>query len=222
MSVNRNLTIAEEIMLLLLHDDNGTFARLPDWSVRYALSGAVLMELAEYGRIDTDLERLFVIDKTPIGNQPADALLEEIVNEENDQNIRFWVERTAVHAESIREYTLENLISKGILEKKEERFLWVFRSRKYPIVDGRADKEVKLRLFEVLFSDALPSPRDVVLLCLAYACGILNEILPRHELDRAVDRIEQVRKLDLIGQTVAKAIFDIEISIAVSSQPQFM
>lgn len=218
----RNLSIAEEMLLLLLHDDDGTFIRLPDWSIRYALSGSVLMELAELGRIDTDLERLFVVSEEPVENELINSLLHEIIREENDQNIRFWVERTAVHAESIREHALNSLIDKGILEKREQQFLWVFRSRKYPIIDGRAEKEVKLRLFEVLLSDALPSPRDVVILCLSHACGILNEILPRHELDRALDRIEQVRRLDLIGQTVAKAIWDIEISIAVSSQPQFM
>ena len=218
----RNLSIAEEMLLLLLHDDDGTFIRLPDWSIRYALSGSVLMELAELGRIDTDLERLFVISEEPVENDLVNSLLHEIIREENDQNIRFWVERTAVHAEAIREHALNLLIEKGILEKREQQFLWVFRSRKYPIIDGRAEKEVKLRLFEVLLSDALPSPRDVVILCLSHACGILNEILPRHELDRALDRIEQVRRLDLIGQTVAKAIWDIEISIAVSSQPQFM
>lgn len=218
----RNLSIAEEMLLLLLHDDDGTFIRLPDWSIRYALSGSVLMELAELGRIDTDLERLFVVSEEPVENDLINSLLHEIIREENDQNIRFWVERTAVHAEAIREHALNSLIDKGILEKREQQFLWVFRSRKYPIIDGRAEKEVKLRLFEVLLSDALPSPRDVVILCLTHACGILNEILPRHELDRALDRIEQVRRLDLIGQTVAKAIWDIEISIAVSSQPQFM
>lgn len=219
---DRNLSIAEEIMLLLLHDDDGTFVRLPDWSIRYALSGSVLMELAELGRIDTDLKRLFVVNEESVDNELIDALLQDIVKEENEQNIRFWVERTAVHAESIREHALNSLVEKGILERREHKLLWVFRSRKYPIIDGQAEKEVKLRLFEVLFSDVVPSPRDVVLLCLAHACGILNEILPRHELDRAVDRIEQVRRLDLIGQTVAKAIWDIEISIAVSSQPQFI
>lgn len=218
----RDLSIAEEMLLLLLHDDDGTFIRLPDWSIRYALSGSVLMELAELGRIDTDLERLFVVSEEPVDNELVNSLLHEIIREENDQNIRFWVERTAVHAEAIREHALNSLIEKGILEKREQKVLWVFRSRKYPIIDGRAEKEVKLRLFEVLLSDALPSPRDVVILCLSHACGILNEILPRHELDRALDRIEQVRRLDLIGQTVAKAIWDIEISIAVSSQPQFM
>ena len=219
---DRNLTIAEEILLLLLDDEDGSFHRIPDWSLRYALSGSVLMELAEAARIDTDLDHLFVVDPEPVEDEVNNSVLQEIINEERRQNIRFWVERIAVHSDAIRERALNGLVRKGVLERQEQRFLWVFKSRKYPIIDSKEEKEVKLRLFEVLFSDALPSPRDVILLCLAHSCGVLKAILPRRELDRALGRIEQVRRLDLIGQTVAKAIWDIEVSIAVSSHPQFM
>ena len=41
-------------------------------------------------------------------------------------------------------------------------------------IDGKAEREVRLRLMGVLFSDEIPDPRDVVLLCLADACGILK------------------------------------------------
>jgi hypothetical protein len=37
-------------------------------------------------------------------------------------------------------------------------------------------------------------------------------------LDQASDRIEQVRKLDLIGRTMSQAIRDIEISTAALMQ----
>ena len=217
MAGNSNLSIAEEIMLLLLHDHDGSFVRLPEWSRRYSLSGAVLMELAEEGRIDSDLDRLYVVKDEPIGTPTVDAVLTEIASSKEEHNIRYWVERTAERAEDIREEALQGLIRRGIVEQMDERILWVFRSRRYPVVDGTVEKETKLRLFEVLFSDAIPSPRDVILLCLSHASGILNEILPRKQLDAVADRIDTVRKLDLIGQTVATAIWDIEISIAMSA-----
>ena len=69
---------------------------------------------------------------------------------------------------------------------------------------------------QVLFSDEIPDPRDVVLICLADACGIFKELLSRRELGQATDRIEQVRRLDLIGQAMSRAIGDIEMSIATS------
>jgi hypothetical protein len=53
-----------------------------------------------------------------------------------------------------------------------------------------------------------------VIICLADVCGLFRQILSKRELDQASARIEQVRKLDLIGQAVSQAIHDIEISIA--------
>lgn len=211
-----SLRIAEELILLLLHDSDGSFAHLPEWSRRYSLSGALLMELAEKRRIDSDLDNLFVIDDEPLGIPVADAVLKTIAAAEERHDIRYWVERVAEQAEEIREEALQGLVERGIVEQVDERVLWVFRSRRFPIIDGSAEQETKLRLFEVLFSNAVPSPRDVTLLCLSHASGILNAILSSKQLETVADRIEIVRKLDLIGQTVATAIWDIELSIAMS------
>ena len=52
--VSSVLRFAEEIMLLILDDDSGQFARVPKWSLHCALAGGVLMDLALENRIDTD------------------------------------------------------------------------------------------------------------------------------------------------------------------------
>ena len=211
------LRFAEEFMLLLLNDEDGRFANVPSWSVNYALAGSVLMDLALENRIDTDLENLILLDATPVGDSLLDPTLAEI--ERGDaRDARFWVERTANRAYEIREESLSRLVAGGILERRDDRFLWVFRSRRYPAVQGEAEREVKLRIMGVLFSEDIPDPRDVVIICLADACGIFRGLLSRRELDRASARIEQVRKLDLIGQAMTQAIRDIELSVAVSIQ----
>ena len=118
----------------------------------------------------------------------------------------------------LREKTLNRLVERGILENQDDRFLWVFRSRRYPSVDGTAEREVKLRILNVLFSDEIPDPRDQMIICLADACGIFPRLLSRQEHARAVDRIAQVSQLDLIGQAMSQAIRDIQVSVAVSCQ----
>ena len=210
------LRFVEEITLLQLHDD-GRFAYVPNWSLHYALAGGVLMDLALENRIDTDLENLVLVDATPIGDGLLDSTLAEIAAAEG-HNARFWVERTAENAYAIHEEALSRLVAHGILERQDDQFLWVFRSRRYPAIDGKAVREVKLRIMEVLFSDAIPDPRDVVIICLADACGIFKELLSRRELTKASARIEQVRRLDLIGQAMSQAIRDIEVSVAASVQ----
>ena len=206
-------------MLLLLHDENGRFERVPAWSLGYALGGGVLMDLALENRIDTDLDNLILVDDTPLGDSLLDPTLADIAAAEDKRDARFWVERTAGRADEIREEALSRLVHSGILEVQEDRFLWVFRSRRYPIVDGKAEREVKLRIMEVLFSDEIPDPRDVVIICLADACALFRQLLSKQELERASKRIEQVTRLDLIGQAMSQAIRDIQLSIALLSQP---
>ena len=212
------LRFAEEVILLLLNDDDGRFAHVPSWSLNYALAGGVLMDLALENRIDTDLENLILVDATPVGDSLLDPTLADIEAGEK-RDARFWVERTATHADAIREEALSRLVAQGILERRDDRFLWVFQSRRYPVVHGEIEREVKLRIMEVLFSNEIPHPRDVVIICLADACGIFKGLLSRRELSQASARIEQVRKLDLIGQAISQAIQSIELSLAASIQP---
>jgi hypothetical protein len=209
------LRFAEEIVLLTLRDEDGKFLSVPVTSMQHALAGAVLMDLALENRIDTDPENLVLIDSTPVGDSLLDPTLEEIAAGEQ-RDARYWVEQTARLGDGIREEALARLVERGILEQHDERFLWVFRSRRYPVADGKEEREVKLRILGVLLSDEIPDPRDIVIICLADACGILNQLLPKRELAGVRDRIEQVRKLDLIGQAMAQAIHDIELWLAAS------
>ena len=213
------LRFADEIMLLLLDDDGGEFVRVPEWSLQCALAGAVLMDLALENRIDTDLEQLILVDSTPVGDDLLDPTLARIAQATERHDTRYWIQHTAQHANRIRERVLERLVERGILQRRDERLLWVFQSRRYPVVDGKADREVKLRIMAVLLSDEIPDPRDIVIVCLAEACGLFRELLSRRELEHATARIEQVRKLDLIGQAVSQAVWDIEVSLAIAMQP---
>ena len=213
------LRFAEEIMLLLLDDEGERFVRVPDWSLRYALAGAVLMDLALEDRIDTDLEKLILVDSTPMGDSLLDPALAGIAAYHETRDARFWLERAANRADEIREVAIDRLVERGILERREDRFLWVFRSRRYPVIDGKAEREVKLRIMEVLFSDVIPTPRDVVIICLADACGIFSELLSKREIRRVLPRIELIRKMDLIGRAVTAAIWDIEVSLAQAIRP---
>ena len=198
---------------MLLRDDDGKFVNVPQSSIDRAIAGAVLMELAMENRIDTDLENLMLVDSTPVGDSLLDPTL-ALIAEGEESDSRHWVEQVSRQAPDIREQALDRLEERGILEREDDRFLWVFRSRRYPMVDGHAEREVKLRIMGVLFSDEIPSPRDVVIICLAHACGIFTELLSKRELEQASARIEQVRKLDLIGQAMTQSIQDFEMWLA--------
>ncbi len=211
------LRFPEELMLLILDDEDGRFARVPDRQLRYALAGGVLMDLALENRIDTDLKQLMLVDSTPLGDDLLDPTLADIAAVTETHDARFWVERTALRsAEAIREAALDRLVERGILQRQEDRFLWVFRSRRYPAIDDRVEREVKLRIMEILFSDEIPTPRDVVIIGLAHACNLFEQILSAREVEHIAPRIDEVRRLDLISQAMSQAISDIEVSLALA------
>ncbi len=216
------LRFPEELMLFLLKNDEGEFAYVLDLSLKCALAGAVLMDLALEHRIDTDLHQLVVIDPTPLQDDLLDPTLARIVEATETRDTRYWIEQTIEHADEIRECALALLVERGILRREENRFFWgLFRKRRYPIIDDRAAWEVKLRIMGVLFSDEIPDPRDIVIICLTDACGVLKDLLSTRELKRATGRIKQVRKMDLIGREVSNAIWEIDSSLAPAMQRIF-
>ena len=216
------LTFTEEIMLLLLDDEDGAFAPIPKANLACALAGAVLMDLAFAYRIDTDPQALVVNDRTPTGNPVLDGTLAKIAADEGATDTRTWIRTLSVEdAPAIRERALESLVERGILERRETRVLWAFRTRRYPTIDGNVEQEVKLRLGEVLLSDDIPDPRDAALIGLVDACDLLGDIFPERDMKQSRPRIEQLRKMDLIGRELAGAISDIEhtVTMALSGAP---
>ena len=212
------LTFAEEILLLMLDDEDGTFLPTRTSAVEYVLAGAVLLDLAFANRIDNDERQLLVLDQTPTGNPMLDRVLTRISSSSGTRDTRAWLEKiTGEDTDEIRSMALDSLVKRGILEARDQKFLWVFRSRSYPIVDGRAEREAKLRVTGVLLSDDIPDPRDVAMIGLVDACGILPDIFSEREIERAGPRIEQLRKMDLIGQEVGGAVAEIERSIMMAA-----
>ncbi len=189
------LRFAEEIMLLVLDDKGGKFADVPMLSLSYALVGGVLMDLALEGRIDTDPEQFVMIDPSPLGDDLLDPVLARIVRSTKTRDTHYWIEETLKHVSAIRERSLARLIERGILHQEDDRFLWVFQTRRYPVIDDRTIRDVKLRIKGVLFSDEIPDVRDIVIISLSDGCGILESLLSSQELKSVAGRIEQVCKM---------------------------
>lgn len=210
------LRFSEEILLLLLKEESGDLVVVPEPQLAHALAGAVLLDLAFEDRIDTDLDKLMLVSQEPLGDELLDPVLAQIAGDAGDAGARdteYWLRRIAREADGLRETALTRLVSTGILESAEDGAMALTRSvrwsRRYPSADGKAEQEVRLRIMRVLFSDEVPDPRDVVIICLADACGLLPKILTKDDLAELEDRLDLVRSLDLIGRTVSRVAREI-------------
>jgi golgi phosphoprotein 3 len=198
----QQLTLADEIVVLMLDDDSGEMRSncLPIAPV--AIAGGVLMELALQGRVDSDLNALFVVNPAPTGDALLDETLAEIAAEGEQHPSGWWIAELPVRHPDMIEQMLARLVAAGILREEEFQILWVFSQRAYPQVSGREEREAKARLMSVLFSDEVPEPRDALLLGLANASGALGSILTEDEMDKAAIRIAEVAALEEIGRSV--------------------
>ncbi|MBE0477933.1 GPP34 family phosphoprotein [Candidatus Aerophobetes bacterium] len=209
------LSFAEELLLLALDDEKGVI--IDKTSIGYGLVGALLMDLSLMDRIEVDLDNLRLVDALPTGDSLFDWVLARIARSRETRTVAYWIITLRQESKDIEEQVLERLIHKQILREEEQKILWVFARRRYPMQNDREEKEVKTRIRSVVLSDDIPDSRDVVLISLIKACYLTNEIFSEEELPKVEKRIEQIARMDLIGQTVSRIIESVIRAIAMAS-----
>ena len=206
------LTLLEELVLMLLNEESGYFRQVPGWNLNCAIVGAALAELSLISRIDTDVESLILLDDTRTGDPALDPILAEIAGEPERSNTAYWIERLTPHAESMIDLTLARLTDLDILEHHEGDF-WtlgpgVWRAEVISRVDasqeGTAVDFVRGRISNVIFNEEIPSPRDIIIVCLVNTCDVFRFMFQLD--DEAERRIELICRMDLIGRSIAEAV----------------
>jgi len=205
-----SLTMPEEILLLLLDDETGRPVGMPGPAGDLALAGAILMELALAGRIDTDLKSLILVDARPVGDALLDPVLARIVAAQAARPSTLWIQEIAQQGPDLRAQVLERLVAGGVLRPVEDRFLWVFPDRRYPKAEGHEESaEVRQRLRGVLLDDDIPDPRDALLIGLVRATGLVATLLDEAEAARVGTRVDQIAALEELSRSLASAVQDV-------------
>ena len=204
----RQLTLPSELILMLLNEESGYFHQVPGWDLNCAVAGSVLAELSLLSRIDTDMESLYLLDKTETGNPVLDPILEEIAAEPEQRNAQYWIERMAPRAESIIDSTLDRLVEMDVLEHHSGDYWTVTHSARHSEMfsspEGDAVQFVKTRIGQVIFNNEIPDPRDVIIICLINTCDVFRFIFNLD--DAAEERIQFICRMDLIGRSIAAAV----------------
>ena len=204
----QQITIVEELVLLLLNEESGYLEQVSGWNLSCVLAGSALADLAFESRIDTDLQSLKVLDDTPLGDAMLDPILARIANGEPGKPAQYWIEKTASESTEILDAALERLVDRGILDRESGGFWSLSRKARvnYRSQEGGASAHVRRRVLSAILEDELPDPRDAVVTGLAHACDAFRFLLILEDYEQALPRIELVSKLDLIGRTVGEAV----------------
>jgi Golgi phosphoprotein 3 len=203
----KHLTLADEIVVLMLDDDTGSIKPECASVANMAIAGGILMELALFGRIDTDLKSLFIVDPKPVDDELLDLALQKSAAEPKKRPSEWWIRALGLglHSHDLTTKILGRLVQARILRLEDKRFLWVFSRRAYPQKSGREEREAKARLESVIFNDDVPDSRDTLLLGLADSTGVLKAILSPEDMRKASTRIAQVIALEEINRSLGDA-----------------
>lgn len=201
------ITIGEEVLILLLDLESGRLTdKLPPETISKALSGSLLMELALNHRIDTDLKGLFVVSPEPLDEPLLDIALEQITADPERRAISYWVRVFATGADGIVAQLTDQLVKRGILLRRRDRLLRFVGHYTLTSTSGESGGDVLRRIANILLSDEIPDPRDVMITALTDACGLWQHLLDPETFAVVKPRIKELAGIELIGQAVVREI----------------
>ena len=96
------LTIPEEILLLSVGENGGIIPQ--DRNFEVVLAASILMDLALNNRLDSDLERLILVNDAPLNEPVLDDALEMIFSKREIQEPSYWISQLAVRSGEFMEF----------------------------------------------------------------------------------------------------------------------
>jgi Golgi phosphoprotein 3 len=207
------LTMLEEVVLLAVDETTGGLRSTREFGTAYALVGAVFFDLALAGKIDTDTEAIEIVDRTPTGNATLDRVLAAVAEHPQIATVRDWIEQIFQRRHDLEGEALRSLIAQGILRHEKTKRLWIIDVERFPMVNNRPQQSVRERLAKAILNDGIPDTRDIMLVSIAEACGLLGFVLSDGALARRRTRIQTLCGLETISRKVTAAIADLDTTL---------
>jgi len=217
MTIQTNLFLHEEIMLLALRDEQGTIAS--GTMYQYAIGAAVLAELLLNKRIAVGESRrkklVNLVSSQPFGEALIDQCLEKISNAKRRASLQTWVSRFA-SVKNLKHRVARQLCERGILRADEDKILLLFTRKIYPEVNPEPERRLIERLRQAIFTDSRDvDPQTVVLVSLANSTGLLKVVFDKKELKGRKARIKEIINGEITGKAAKEAIEALQAAVMV-------
>ncbi|MDM7860954.1 GPP34 family phosphoprotein [Alteromonas sp. ASW11-36] len=209
------LTLSEKLLLLGLNDEKGSVVFSASISLDYGLAGALLLELHLAKRIGFEDKKIIVLDPTTTQNTLLDEALALIVASDKPRDANYWLNKVRAKVDKIQARLAERLVAKKILEKQEQRFLWLIKYERFPTEDPKPETDIRNHLKRIVLQGAAPSDEDVALLSLVQACGLTPEVFERSEQTVAKQFITELAQGDKISKAIKQTVEEITVALVV-------
>lgn len=214
MTMEHDLLLAEELLLLSLNDEKGSDQT---WSgLDPGLSGALLIELTDIGALRVDGDSNLVAG----GPRPDDALLGEaldvVATADRPRGAKHWVEKLPGKLKPLRRRVAERLVDRGILGEESKELLGVTVSRRYPEKDGAPEQALRARLLSALTDAGEPPAHDAQLIGLLRPFDLIAKNVPREQRKGAKRRAKEIAETGPVGSAVNATVMEVQTAIVVA------
>lgn len=209
------LTVFEELLLLSLHESKCTFIKSAIEPMKVGLVGAILAELALLNNIKaTDNHRLQLNDPAITEDKLLKEVLGTLKGAEKARKFGYWLDNLNLKPDKTRTLVTERLILKGILIQEEDHLQWVIPSPLQAKVKATTKYWVVRRLQGIVLALRDVELRDIALLSLLKACGLLELVFLNDEIKLADRYIYELVVSKAMNDPVIQTIQEIESAMA--------
>jgi hypothetical protein len=207
------LTLKEKFLLLSYQPESGNPYPLTQY--HYGLIGAVLMELAESGKIKTENKFLKLIDQKNTGDKALDFVLEYLVKAERNKKVTYWVRKLSEFTikRKLRTLILDMLIHKRILHQAEGRALLIFKYKKYPARETRTRNSLIKKIQNLILRRRDDDKDTILLAAFVGACDMTNKFFEKKDRKQANRQIKKLIKENQVAKTVNETVEAVQAAI---------
>jgi hypothetical protein len=208
-------TLYEELLLLSIHEDKGIFIRSSMDGMKPGLAGAILAELALTGKIrTTNSRRLQLIDDSQTNDSILDETLTTLKEMDKERKFGYWLNALSQKPEKLRKQITASLIHNGVVTQEDGRLIWVIPSPMSTEIKASTKYWVINRLRSNVLAQEDIQLRDIALLGLVSASGLLDLVFLRDERKLARQYINELVVGQAMKEPVIEAIQEIVTAIA--------
>ncbi|MEI6682912.1 MAG: GPP34 family phosphoprotein [Bacteroidota bacterium] len=217
------LTFLQKIVLLAL-DDKGWFGTA-EHKIKFGLTGAILFELQQKGRIGFVNDEIVVIDPKTTDNVVLDRVLNLIKSSKKSRSLRSWIQRIVYKKLLLRKTILKQLIQNQVIAKEEYSLMMVFYQTKFPLVNTELKRKLQEEIYEKIVTDKNLTDEDVMLLVVMNNCKMVRKnfggFIQYLKLRGKINEITQFKKprteaeevIKLLQTAISRAVMASNVSI---------
>ena len=212
-----SLNLHESILLLGLDDDSGKFTAESTYH-SYGLAAAAITDLILSERIAIEDDRIVIRTNALTDDKLLNDILRRLQEQKKPPKVTDWIHHLVMRMGKLRPIAIEQLIRRGILERKEKKILWVFNVDRFPSRDVTPENRLRARLRRILFENNAPDPHERLLLGIVLASHLLPELAPDKALRKeAKARIEALTAEDEMNRLLGRSIQEMQTAVMVTT-----